>query len=91
MLPSGLLKWQGRCRDNIFVERLWRSVKYGEVYLKAYQTAAEARAGIDAYPEFYNPQRPRLALGYRAPADVYQQAPISQCYRQSLLAPGGCS
>ena len=73
------------------MERLWRCVQYEEVYLKAYQTVAKAPTGIDAYPEFYNPQRPRLALGYRTPADVYQQAHISQCYRQSLPASGGCS
>ncbi len=45
---------KGRYQDNIFVERLWRSVKYEEVYLKAYQTVAEARVGINAYLEFYN-------------------------------------
>ena len=43
---------KGRYQDNIFVERLWRSIKYEEVYLKAYQTVAEARAGIDSYLEF---------------------------------------
>ena len=45
---------KGRYLDNIFVERLWRSIKYEEVYLKAYQTVAEARVGINAYLEFYN-------------------------------------
>jgi putative transposase len=62
---------KGRYQDNIFVERLWRSVKYEEVYLKAYQTVAEARVGINAYLEFYNQQRPHQALGYRTPAEVY--------------------
>ncbi len=62
----------GRYQDNIFVERLWRSVKYEEVYLKAYQTVAEARARINAYLEFYNQQRPHQALGYRTPAEVHQ-------------------
>ncbi len=63
---------KGRYLDNIFVERLWRSIKYEEVYLKAYQTVAEARAGINDYLEFYNQQRPHQALGYRTPAEVYQ-------------------
>ena len=63
---------KGRYQDNIVVERLWRSIKYEEVYLKAYQTVAEARVGINAYLEFYNQQRPHQALGYRTPAEVYQ-------------------
>ena len=63
---------KGRYLDNIFVERLWRSIKYEEVYLKAYQTVAEARTGINAYMAFYNRQRPHQALGYRTPAEVYQ-------------------
>lgn len=63
---------KGRYLDNIFVERLWRSVKYEEVYLKAYQTVAEARIGIGDYLEFYNQQRPHQALGYRTPAEVYR-------------------
>ena len=54
------------------MERLWRSIKYEEVYLKAYQTVAEARTGINAYLEFYNRQRPHQALGYRTPAEVHQ-------------------
>jgi len=63
---------KGRYQDNIFVERLWRSIKYEEVYLKAYQTIAEARVGINAYLQFYNQQRPHQALDYRTPAEVYQ-------------------
>ena len=57
---------------RLFVERLWRSIKYEDVYLKAYQSVAEARTGIYAYLEFYNRQRPHQALGYRTPAEVYQ-------------------
>ena len=48
----------GSYMDNVFVERLWRSVKYEEVYLKAYESVAEARAGIGAYLRFYNSERP---------------------------------
>jgi putative transposase len=59
---------RGRFADNIFVERLWRSLKYEEVYLKAYESVAEARHGIAAYFEFYNYQRLHQALGYRARA-----------------------
>jgi putative transposase len=61
---------KGRYLDNIFVERLWRTVKYEEVYLKAYSGGREARAGIDNYFRFYNTQRPHQSLGYRTPAEV---------------------
>jgi len=63
---------KGRYRDNIFVERLWRSVKYEEVYLKAYSQVLEARAGIGSYLMFYNEERPHQALGYRTPGEVYR-------------------
>jgi putative transposase len=59
---------KGRCLDNIFVERVWRSLKYEEVYLHAYDNAAEARAGIGRYFDFYNRERPHQALGYQTPA-----------------------
>ena len=65
---------KGRYADNIFVERLWRTVKYEEVYLKAYADAKEARRELGAYFRFYNDQRPHQALGYRTPAEVYHQA-----------------
>ena len=65
---------KGRYADNIFVERLWRTVKYEEVYLKAYAGAKEARRELGAYFRFYNVQRPHQALGYRTPAEVYHQA-----------------
>jgi putative transposase len=54
---------RGRALDNIFVERLWRSVKYEEVYLKDYQTAVEAQSGLRDYFGFYNDQRPHQSLG----------------------------
>ena len=60
---------KGRYADNIFVERLWRTVKYEEVYLKAYADAKEARRELGAYFRFYNDQRPHQALGYRTPAE----------------------
>ena len=61
---------KGRYTDNIFVERLWRTVKYEEVYLKAYSNGREAKAGLDDYFCFYNTQRPHQALDYRTPAEV---------------------
>jgi putative transposase len=66
---------KGRYSDNLFVERLWRTVKYEEVYLKAYQDGREARAGITNYFRFYNTQRPHQALGYRTPAEAYASSP----------------
>jgi len=65
---------QGRVFDNIFVERLWRSVKYEEVYLKHYETMREAREGLTAYCRFYHTERPPQALGHRTPAEVYEAA-----------------
>ena len=66
---------KGRYNDNIFfVERLWRTVKYEEVYLKAYANASEARRELGAYLRFYNDQRPHQTLGYRTPAEVFHQA-----------------
>ena len=62
---------KGRYTDNIFVERLWRTVKYEEVYLKAYSNGREAESELDAYFHFYNTQRPHQALGYRTPAEVF--------------------
>jgi len=62
---------KGRYRDNIFIERLWRTVKYEEVYLKAYSSGRDAKAGLDAYFHFYNNQRPHQAMGYRTPAEVF--------------------
>ena len=61
---------QGRYQDNIFVERLWRTVKYEEVYLKAYANVLEAQRGLEDYFRFYNGLRPHQALGYRTPAEV---------------------
>jgi putative transposase len=65
---------RGRVFDNIMVERLWRTVKYEEVYLKDYEEALEARAGLDRYFAFYNERRYHQSLDYRTPASVYQEA-----------------
>ena len=62
---------KGAWRDNVFVERLWRSVKYEEVYLKAYESVAEARASIGRYLDFYNRKRPHSSLGARTPDQAY--------------------
>ena len=70
---------RGRCMDNVFVERLWRSIKYEEVYLKAYQNGTEARKGIGAYLAFYNQERPHQALGYRSPGQVFQAVSPQRC------------
>ena len=64
---------KGRFLDNIFVERLWRSMKYECVYLHAWETGSEARAGIGKWMEFYNHKRPHSSLGGKPPAVVYWQ------------------
>ena len=72
---------RGRVFDNIFVERLWRTVKYEEVYLKDYGDPWQAQEGLRAYFQFYNRQRLHQALGYRTPAEVYcgEAAAARQC------------
>lgn len=67
---------KGCWRDNVFVERLWRSVKYEEVYLNAYASVPEARAGIGRYLGFYNAVRPHSALGGRTPDQIYFHQPL---------------
>lgn len=62
---------KGRCIDNVFVERLWRSLKYEEVYLNPYDSLHEARLGIGRYFDFFNNERPHMALGYQTPAGFY--------------------
>jgi putative transposase len=63
---------RGRALDNVFTERLWRTVKYEDIYLKEYPTGAELVKGLAAYFTFYNHQRPHQNLGYRTPAEVYR-------------------
>jgi putative transposase len=65
---------RGRFLDNIFIERLWRSLKYEDVYIKAYATVPEARGGISAWLTFYNDERPHQALNYLTPRAVFEAA-----------------
>jgi putative transposase len=69
---------KGSYRDNLFIERLWRTVKYEEVYLKAYQNGKDARIGISDYFRFYNTARPHQALGYRTPGEVFTSIPFEE-------------
>lgn len=62
---------RGRALDNVFVERLWRSVKYENIYLQGYETMTQAEAGLEAYFDFYNGRRPHQSLGYKPPREVY--------------------
>jgi len=62
---------KGRCFDNIFTERFWRTLKYEEVYLKDYQTVLEANQSIGEYIEKYNTRRLHSSLGYKTPAQIY--------------------
>jgi putative transposase len=61
----------GCWRDNAFIERLWRSVKYEEVYLHAYETVSDVRAGLTRYFQFFNHRRPHTALSRRTPDTVF--------------------
>ena len=62
---------RGAWRDNVFVERLWRTVKYEEVYLRAYDSVSDARASLGRYLNFYNSRRPHSSLGARTPEQAY--------------------
>jgi putative transposase len=75
---------RGRLYDNIFVERLWRTVKYEEVYLHEYRTIPEAREHLAAYFRFYNRERPHEALSYRTPQEIYFGLAAK---REALLEP----
>ena len=76
---------RGRALDNIFVERLWRTVKYEYVYLQEIQTVQQAREGLQQYFHFYNQERLHQALDYMTPAQVYQarkNQQVSTCSHQ---------
>jgi putative transposase len=64
---------RGRAFDNIFIERLWRSVKYEDIYIKEYATVAELEKGLSAYFSLYNYKRPHQSLGYKTPSQVYSE------------------
>ena len=66
---------KGSWKDNVFVERLWKSVKYEEVYLRAYESVPEARTGLGRYFEFYNAGRPHSSLGGMTPDQFFDRAP----------------
>ena len=63
---------KGRCLDNVFVERLWRTVKYEDIYLRGYETVSDLTQGLGRYFPFYNEERPHQALGYQTPAAIYR-------------------
>ena len=71
---------RGRWMDNVFIERVWRSLKYEDVYLKGYANGREAKAGIGEYFAFYNERRLHQALGYRAPMAVWRGVAARQAY-----------
>ena len=62
---------RGRALDNVFIERLWRTVKYEDIYLKDYETARRLKTGLGNYFRFYCDERPHSSLGYRTPAELY--------------------
>ena len=65
---------RGRALDNVFVERLWRSVKYEDVYIRDYTTAPDLDEGLERYFTFYNHERPHQSLDYEVPATVHLEA-----------------
>ena len=73
MVPTISMDGKGRCMDNIFIERLWRSVKYEEIYLKDYETVDELRKSLAKYFHFYNQERPHQSFGEATPLEVYRQ------------------
>ncbi len=75
---------RGRAMDNVFTERLWRSLKYEEVYLHEYASPRQARQGIGHYLDFYNYERPHQSLDYCTPAEVYGQAKIRESQPMSF-------
>ena len=77
---------KGRYLDNIFIERLWRSLKYEDIYIKAYASVPEARRDIGDWLNFYNGERLHQALGYRTPCEVFQATPVTYGYVDNASA-----
>jgi putative transposase len=73
---------RGRCLDNVFVERLWRTVKYEDVFLRGYESVPELERGLRAYFAFYNEARLHQSLGYRTPAEVYRAGRSEELARE---------
>ena len=78
---------KGRALDNIFTERLWRTVKYEEVYLHEYDSPRAARKGLSGYFEFYNQARLHQSLGYRTPAEVYFDTTLQRQEQKEVFTP----
>jgi putative transposase len=77
---------KGRFLDNILIERLWRSLKYEEVFIKASGSVIEARRGIGGWLSFYNEERPHQALGYRTPCEVFDGEACQPVHSASAVA-----
>jgi putative transposase len=69
---------RGRWMDNVFIERLWRSLKYECVFLNAFETGSEARAGIGSWIDYYNRRRPHSTFGGRTPDEVYDTQEMTE-------------
>jgi putative transposase len=77
---------RGRFLDDIFIERLWRSLKYEDIFIKAHETVAAVRAGIDGWLTLYNDERPHQALGHLTPRAVYEARGPWVCGQRSRCA-----
>jgi len=78
---------RGRVFDNIFIERLWRTVKYNNIYVQEYHTVSDARSGLQEYFDLYNTERLHQSLGYQTPWEVYSGIPLPE--RKSIMEVGG--
>jgi putative transposase len=75
---------RGRCLDNVFVERLWRSVKYEDIYLRGYEAVPGLREGLGRYFPYYNEGRPHQSLGYQTPGEVYRGGAAPGCVGRAV-------